>query len=261
MIAGFRAAARRWPRPGHDCPTRRRRRRARARRRQLQQPVGRAAQLERAAGLQALAFQPQPAPSICVSISGVRSTSPAIRVAASSTSSRRRRLSVNPLTSLRLSVNRCVAADEARKPRRNPKNLYMGGPRPYIALPLPHGTSNRKAALVETTRWRSLELHKHHRALGLATAPTGIRRCRIAHATSGPAGDAASSARRRARRPLLRREVSGQVALCGEGQSVARPAADPVGRGRHPLRRRLDRRSAPGRARRCPRRRCASCTR
>jgi len=36
------------------------------------------------------------------------------------------------------------------------------------------GTSNnRKAALVATTPWRSLELHKHHRALGLAAAPSG----------------------------------------------------------------------------------------
>src|SRR6476659_11054923 len=52
----------------------------------------------------------------------------------------------------------------------------QGGP-PYIyRAPLPHGTSNRKAALnVEQACWRSLELHKHHRALGLAAAPTGIR--------------------------------------------------------------------------------------
>ena len=38
-------------------------------------------------------------------------------------------------------------------------------------LPLPHGTSNRKAALVNDMpqgTWRSLELHKHHSALGLA---------------------------------------------------------------------------------------------
>src|SRR4051794_39974757 len=28
---------------------------------------------------------------------------------------------------------------------------------------------------VERDCWRSLELHKHHRALGLASAPTGIR--------------------------------------------------------------------------------------
>ena len=34
------------------------------------------------------------------------------------------------------------------------------------------GTSNnRKAAFVATTPWRSLELHKHHNALGLASAP------------------------------------------------------------------------------------------
>src|SRR5678816_4909046 len=46
----------------------------------------------------------------------------------------------------------------------------MGVPQPYIAPPLPHGTSNRKAALSRTTSWRSLELHKHHSALGLATA-------------------------------------------------------------------------------------------
>src|SRR4029453_13269399 len=49
----------------------------------------------------------------------------------------------------------------------------MGVPQPYIAPPLPHGTSNRKAALSRTTSWRSLELHKHHSALGLATAPSG----------------------------------------------------------------------------------------
>src|SRR6187549_4127923 len=46
----------------------------------------------------------------------------------------------------------------------------MEDPLTYIAPPLPHGTSNRKAALSRTTSWRSLELHKHHSALGLATA-------------------------------------------------------------------------------------------
>jgi ornithine decarboxylase len=36
------------------------------------------------------------------------------------------------------------------------------------------GTSNnRKAAFVATTPWRSLELHKHHNALGLASVPVG----------------------------------------------------------------------------------------
>src|SRR5678815_5458299 len=46
----------------------------------------------------------------------------------------------------------------------------MEDPLTYIAPPLPHGTSNRKAALSRTTSWRSLELHKHHSALGLSTA-------------------------------------------------------------------------------------------
>jgi ornithine decarboxylase len=32
------------------------------------------------------------------------------------------------------------------------------------------GTSNRKAAFVETIRWRSLALHQHHNALGVVTA-------------------------------------------------------------------------------------------
>src|SRR6476620_7967116 len=56
-------------------------------------------------------------------------------------------------------------------------NKSLQGGTPYIyRAPLPHGTSNRKAALnVEQACWRSLELHKHHRALGLAAAPTGIR--------------------------------------------------------------------------------------
>src|SRR5688500_6431525 len=52
--------------------------------------------------------------------------------------------------------------------------LYSGERRTYIAPRSPKGTSNnRKAALVATTPWRSLELHKHHRALGLAAAPSG----------------------------------------------------------------------------------------
>jgi ornithine decarboxylase len=44
--------------------------------------------------------------------------------------------------------------------------------RSYFAHPLPHGTSNRKAAFHRSPKgtWRSLELHKHHSALGLAKA-------------------------------------------------------------------------------------------
>jgi len=34
----------------------------------------------------------------------------------------------------------------------------------------------RQLKNVEHTCWRSLELHKHHRPLGLATCPTGSRR-------------------------------------------------------------------------------------
>src|SRR4051812_7251843 len=55
------------------------------------------------------------------------------------------------------------------------KKSCVGGP-PYIyRAPLPHGTSNRKAALSRTTSWRSLELHKHHRPLGLANSQEGAR--------------------------------------------------------------------------------------
>src|SRR4029079_9063487 len=55
------------------------------------------------------------------------------------------------------------------------KSLQGGTPYIYPAA-LPHGTSNRKAAFVSNIAcWRSLELHKYHRALGLAAAPTGIR--------------------------------------------------------------------------------------
>src|SRR4051812_37127524 len=50
-------------------------------------------------------------------------------------------------------------------------SLYTPDRRPYIARPQPHGgLPNRKAALSSTISWRSLELHSHHSALGLATA-------------------------------------------------------------------------------------------
>jgi hypothetical protein len=55
---GMPSRRRRSPRPAHDCPTRKRPRPAPAPPRSAAQPVGRAAQLERAAGLQAFAFQP-----------------------------------------------------------------------------------------------------------------------------------------------------------------------------------------------------------
>src|SRR5205814_8981125 len=37
------------------------------------------------------------------------------------------------------------------------------------------GLPTARQLYVERDCWRSLELHKHHRALGLASAPTGIR--------------------------------------------------------------------------------------
>jgi ornithine decarboxylase len=37
------------------------------------------------------------------------------------------------------------------------------------------GLPTARQLYVELSRWRSLELHKHHRALGLAVAPTGGR--------------------------------------------------------------------------------------
>ena len=111
---GCRAASRRWPRPAHDCPRRRRRRRAPAPPAiKLQQPVGRAAQLERAAGLQAFAFQPDAGPRSALSISGVRSTAPAIRSPAARTSSRVTSASLSKLLDTPvLSPNRCSVTTE-----------------------------------------------------------------------------------------------------------------------------------------------------
>ena len=57
-------------------------------RRKLEQSVGRSAQLEGAARLQTLAFQPDAGAPTSLSISGVRSTRPAIRSDAATTSSR-----------------------------------------------------------------------------------------------------------------------------------------------------------------------------
>ena len=101
---------------------------------------------------------------------------------------------------------------------------------------LPQGDfQTARQPCLELTFWGSLELHIY------PDAPSVARALR-----AGSAGHPQSPARRGARCPLLRREVSGQVALCGEGESVARPAADPVGFGRDAFRRRLDRRGAAG---------------
>ena len=134
-------------------------------------------------------------------------------------------------------------------PIRSEKPLLGGTPTIYRASAAPwdfqpQGSFRQR---LPTGSWRSLELHKHHRALGLASTPTGTRSgCRYRQTASGPAGHAAASARRAPCRALLRRELSRPVALCGEGQPFARPARDPVGFGDHALRRRLDRRGPPG---------------
>ena len=73
--------------------------------------------------------------------------------------------------------------------------------------------------------WRSLELHKHHRALGLASAPSGSRGAAdIAKSRPVQPVTLAASACRAARCPLLRREVPGPLALCSQGEPVAGPA-------------------------------------
>jgi hypothetical protein len=108
-------------------------------------------------------------------MSGVRSIDPATRAAAAVTSPRvDASLYVQVVDFASLSINRCSSATKVAFRRlRVPKILYLRVPPTYIARPLPHGTSNRKAALSSTTSWRSLELHKHHSALGLAATPIG----------------------------------------------------------------------------------------
>src|SRR5215217_4481503 len=55
------------------------------------------------------------------------------------------------------------------------KILRPGTPA-HISRPrCPMGLPTARQLFVELARWRSLELHKHHRALGLAAAPSGIR--------------------------------------------------------------------------------------
>ena len=227
--------------------------------RKLEQAVGRAPQLERAAGLQTFAFEPDADPATSLSISGCarQPGDPLGRfddIVASD-------LSQLKLLNSIISPNRFSGDKLCQMLTERTKKSCVGDPQTYIAPRCPMGLPTARQLWLELPRWRSLELHKHHRALGLANAQSGTRGGADIAAAPGPAGHAAASARRAARRAFLRREVSGPVALCGQGQSLARPAAHPVGRRRHALRRRLDRRSAVGLRRRCPRRSCASCTR
>src|SRR5690349_2027506 len=60
-------------------------------------------------------------------------------------------------------------------PSLGPLNLYTPDPRTYIAPRCPMGLPTARQLWLETTRWRSLELHKHHRPLGLANSQEGAR--------------------------------------------------------------------------------------
>src|SRR6478735_7460494 len=55
------------------------------------------------------------------------------------------------------------------------KILYRGVTRTYIAPRCPMGLPTARQLWMKLPCWRSLELHKHHRPLGLATY-TGNRR-------------------------------------------------------------------------------------
>jgi ornithine decarboxylase len=59
--------------------------------------------------------------------------------------------------------------------RKGKKQVFTGGRSEHISPPLPHGDFQQpQGSLVVNYRlWRSLELHTHHSALGLATAPFG----------------------------------------------------------------------------------------
>ena len=59
---------------------------------------------------------------------------------------------------------------------RSKKSLQGGPPSIYRAPAAPWDFQPQGSSLSKRTCWRSLELHKHHRALGLAAAPTGTRR-------------------------------------------------------------------------------------
>src|SRR5204862_1689667 len=55
------------------------------------------------------------------------------------------------------------------------KFFTVGTPKHISRSRCPMGLPTARQLYVETYRWRSLELHKHPRALGLASSPNGIR--------------------------------------------------------------------------------------
>src|SRR5687768_2433974 len=67
-----------------------------------------------------------------------------------------------------------MASSLSSKPlvSRGKKQVFTLGDGVHISAPLPHGDFQQPQGsfLVNYRLWRSLELHKHHSALGLATA-------------------------------------------------------------------------------------------
>src|SRR6201999_4314080 len=55
------------------------------------------------------------------------------------------------------------------------KSLQPGPPHIYRAPAAPWDFQPQGSFVSKLPSWRSLELHKHHRALGLAAAPSGTR--------------------------------------------------------------------------------------
>ena len=130
-----------------------------------------------------------------------------------------------------VSINRCTWRQKFPFVglKNSEKSLLEGTPYIYRASAAPWDFQPQGSSLCRTTSWRSLELHKHHSALGLAATPLGNPVADIANEPSGPAGHASPSARCAPRGPLLRGQVPGAVALRGEGESVARSAAGSCG--------------------------------
>src|SRR5205085_8165846 len=63
----------------------------------------------------------------------------------------------------------------AKMPLGGQKIFTEENPKHISRLRCPMGLPTARQLFVERTCWRSLELHKHHRALGLAAAPIGSR--------------------------------------------------------------------------------------
>ena len=125
---------------------------------QLHQPVGRAAQFEAAALLQAFGLHPEPAP-LPIERQQRRFGDRAGDAPRRSEDTVRRGPSLFHSNLWKM---------------REIAGLYTGDQRPYIARRSPMGDfQTARLPCRQLLPWRSLELHSHHSALGLATAPTG----------------------------------------------------------------------------------------